>query len=185
MTVASVVGGIVYYIFYPILTIINWSIILLSPVVHLGSYIAHVLLLPMRLLDRFEVQRGISVQRICADRSQTIYIFFGVASLIGIAAGSSLYIVSRVLASLLGIGTAPQGSGRTAASVRAEREQKKGRSAHGHVTLAHAQTHQVKINNAVQINRKYVEWLAKDKDRRKEGLLSETILEEDDNSDDF
>lgn len=55
MTFLSVVTTTLYYIFYPIATLLSWILVCISPILHLGQYFLHALLLPLRILGRFEV----------------------------------------------------------------------------------------------------------------------------------
>ncbi|KAI9768434.1 MAG: hypothetical protein M1840_004843 [Geoglossum simile] len=69
-----------YYLLYPLL-------LLLSPVFHLGRYALHVALVPFQLLVKFE----------------TLYIFLGVAAVIGIVTGSLLHLSSTTVISALNL----------------------------------------------------------------------------------
>jgi len=86
-----------------------------------------------------------------------------------------------VLASLFDLAPVPEEEGRSAASVRAAREKKK---------LEHAwQNSTVKEDGSWRGDismEKYAEWLEKNTTQRRDdqGLLGQTILEEDDDSED-
>jgi len=166
----SVVGSIFYYTFLPFITIFNavYGILLVvfAPVIYLGSYTLHGLLLPLQFLGKFE----------------TLYIYFGVAALIGVLTGSVLHFSSAMLISVLDLKVKPKETGRTAASVRAAREQKKLKEAWQ--TAAPLRSNQARPMLDDGLKKEYTEFLDKDRGKRREGqgLLSQTILEEDDDS---
>jgi hypothetical protein len=110
-----------------------------------------------------------------------LYIYLGVAAVIGLVTGSVLHLSSTVLVSLFDLTTTPEEKGRTAASVRAAREKK----------LEQVwQDSQVKDEDGNWKNdismEKYAEWLEKNATQRGDdhGLLGLTILEEEDDSED-
>lgn len=123
---------------------------------------ASVIILPLKLLAKLE----------------TLYIFLGVAAFVGVLAGSVLYAFSFVLGSVFNLTATPEDKGRTAASVHAAREKKK---------LERVwQSSVTKNGNSNASMEKYAAWLEKGgKDYRTEdGLFGQTILEEDDDSED-
>ncbi|CZR58916.1 uncharacterized protein PAC_08808 [Phialocephala subalpina] len=165
MTWLSVAGSILYYCSLPITTLFSWLLIPLAPLLYLCHYIAAGCLLPFALLAKFE----------------TLYIYLGVAAVIGLVTGSVLHLSSTVLVSLFDLTPTPEEKGRTAASVRAAREKK----------LEQVwQDSQVKDEDGNWKNgismEKYVEWLEKNATQRGDdhGLLGLTILEEEDDSED-
>lgn len=113
---------------------------------------------------------------------ETLYIYLGVAAVIGLVTGSILYLSSTVLVSLFDLTPTPEEKGRTAASVRAAREKKKLEQVW--------QDSQVKDEDGNWRNdistEKYAEWLEKNATQRGDhhGLLGLTILEEEDDSED-
>ncbi|KAI9646968.1 hypothetical protein NHQ30_004969 [Ciborinia camelliae] len=132
----------------------------LAPLLHLGNSLISALLLPLKVLAKFE----------------TLIIFLGSAVLIGLITGSILHISSSVLASLFNLTSSPAETGRSVASIRTAQEQKKRGSKPDPLRW--------KVDPSVE--RRYPEWLEKDRGRKKEehGLLAQTIIEEDDDSDD-
>jgi hypothetical protein len=112
-----------------------------------------------------------------------LYIYLGVAAVIGLITGSILHISSSVLISLLRLTPTPEERPlRSVAAVRAAREQKKLENAWRSSTI---KGEQGKWRGEASMDQKYVEWLEKDVGkRREEGLLGQTILEEDDDSED-
>jgi hypothetical protein len=107
-----------------------------------------------------------------------------VAAIVGLVTGSILHLCSTMLVSLFNLTPVGQESGRTAASVRAEREQKK-------LEVAwEASTSKKDLESwrdEVSSRRKHTELLGIDRGRRREeqGLLGQTILEEEDSEDEF
>jgi hypothetical protein len=55
MTWLTVIGSTFYYLLLPLTTVFGWLLVLLAPVLHLGSYILSGILLPLSLLAKFEV----------------------------------------------------------------------------------------------------------------------------------
>lgn len=106
---------------------------------------------------------------------QTLYIYLGVAALIGLLTGFILHVSSALLVSIFELNSVPEERGRTAASVRADKEREKLEQSWHNATF--------KDKNSI---RKYDEWLDQQTTRRGDdhGILGQTILEEDDNSED-
>ncbi len=95
----------------------------------------------------------------------------------GFLTGSILHILSSILVSIFNLTPNPEGTGRSATSVRAAREKKKLEQAW--------QTSTVKNERRTaepSMEKKYAEWLETDQGpvREDRGLLRQTILEEDD-----
>lgn len=113
-----------------------------------------------------------------------MYIYLGIAAIIGLATGSILYLTSNFLVSILNLEQMPEDKGRTAASVRAAREQKKLGDAWQSST---GRTEQKLWRDDIVMEKKYTEWVEKNAGKRREdqGLLGQTILEEEDSDDDF
>jgi len=154
----STIGTILYYISLPITIIFRWTLIALAPILHLAHYALLGLLLPVRLLAKFE----------------TLYIFLGVAALIGLITGSILHVQSSVLVSLFNLDSKPEE--RTplrSLKERRELKEKADSSSGGELKW--------KVDPSVE--RKYSEWLEK-KQEDDRGLFTQTIIEEDDDSED-
>jgi hypothetical protein len=175
MTWGSVAGSTVYYILLPILILWRLILILISPVLHLIAHIFYILLLPARFLARFE----------------TLYIYIGIATLIGLLSGIILHYTSRIIISFFN----PQSllpekkqqdekleTGRTAASVRAARENQRLEEAWQGSTATNLREAGIEAQRVLEMKRDYAKYLESDRGRRKEGhsTISETILEEDD-----
>ncbi|KAF2253906.1 hypothetical protein BU26DRAFT_516174 [Trematosphaeria pertusa] len=129
-----------------------WAILqfVFLPLIYLVHAILAVILLPFRLhlLERFE----------------TIYIWLGIASLIGCVTGGALFLLFRILSSALNIDAAAAESktrdrGRTAKEYRAARHERKRAAADGFSSSSSTAVHK-----------------AAKPDRR--GLSSQTIIEE-------
>ena len=87
--------------------------------------------------------------------------------MIGLVTGSILHVSSSILVSVFNLTSTPEETGRSAASVRAAREKKKLEQAWQSSTT----------KTEPSTKRRYSEWLETD-----QGLLRQTILEEDDDS---
>ena len=94
------------------------------------------------------------------------------AAVIGLLTGSILHISSSILVSVFNLSPTPEETGRSAASVRAAQEKKLLEQAWQSSTIKNDNW-----NAEPSMEKKYSEWLETD-----QGLLSQTILEEDDDS---
>jgi hypothetical protein len=103
---------------------------------------------------------------------KTLYIYLGVAAVIGLLTGSILHISSSLLVSIFNLTPTPEETGRSAASVRAAREKKQLEQA-----WQSSRTKTERWKEEPSTEKKFSEWLETD-----QGLLSQTILEEDDDS---
>lgn len=101
--------------------------------------------------------------------------------MIGLITGSILHFSSTVLISIFNLTSNPE-EGRSAASVRAAREQSKLEEAWQSSSFKGAQG---TLGSDISLEKDYTEWLEKDSDKRQEGqtLFKQTILEEEDDSD--
>ena len=95
--------------------------------------------------------------------------------MIGLLTGSILHISSSILVSVFNLTPAPEETGRSAASVRAAREKKKKLEQAWQSSTT--RTERGKLKEDPSMEKKFSEWLETD-----QGLLSQTILEEDDDS---
>lgn len=120
-----------------------------------------------------------------SNTSQSLYIFFGVAALIGVITGTFLHFSSSMLTIVFNLHSSPEDQipVRTAASVRATREKRKLESAWESSGGA-AWSSEGKETHADEMKMEYAEFLEQDRGKRKggKGLLAQTILEEDDDS---
>ena len=114
--------------------------------------------------------------------SQTLYIFFGVAVLVGTVTGTGLHYASEFIAPLLNIDSrAEERQVRSVAEYRAKRKEK--REEARSPVLPEIRLSQPKPDDAMR--KEYSEWLKQNKGaRRKKGGIPSTILEEDDSSED-
>ena len=110
-------------------------------------------------------------------------IYFGFAALIGLITGSILHFSSNVLVSLFNMKEVPEATGksRTAASVRAAREQRVLEKAWQSSSTEHQGGLQTEKDS---LEDRYARWLKKDSNnaRKNLGLFGQAILEEDDSS---
>ncbi|TVY14719.1 hypothetical protein LARI1_G006877 [Lachnellula arida] len=170
-----VVLSIFSYILLPIKLLFRALLILLAPVLHLGSYVFTGFILPLRLLAKFEAAWLIW--------RKTLYIYLGVAAVIGVITGSLLHIFSTVLISMFDLAAVPEDTGRTAASIRAAREQKK---LEGAWESSISKSDSARLKKDPSTRKQQTEWLESELSKRRENqfLLGQTIIEEDDDSED-
>jgi hypothetical protein len=175
MTWLSVLGSVLYYLSLPFTIIFDWILVALAPVLHMGQYLLSAFLFPLRLLSKFEVGKNILFSCTLLIGHETLYIYLGVAAVIGLLTGSILHISSSILVSVFNLTPAPEETGRSAASVRAAREKKKKLEQAWQSSTT--RTERGKLKEDPSMEKKFSEWLETD-----QGLLSQTILEEDDDS---
>ena len=183
MSWLSALGAALSYITLPIRILGAWIIslfiVLIGPVVHLGDYIVSGLLLPIRLFAKLEVKgHRTALKRTLLNIWQTLYIYLGVAAILGLITGSILHISSSLLISLFNLTAIRDDSLRSAASIRATRQTTKLQDA--------LQATAGSFGGDTLVEKKYAEWLGKDLGSRggHHGLLRQTIIEEDDDSED-
>jgi hypothetical protein len=106
-----------------------------------------------------------------------------VAALIGLLTGSFLHFSSNMLTQALNLRVSPEQPNRTAASVRAAREKKRLEDAWQASTPFRSGHVRARVE---ETSKDYSEYIEKERGKWKEGqgLLSQTILEEEDDSDD-
>ncbi|RDL35115.1 Uncharacterized protein BP5553_07046 [Venustampulla echinocandica] len=158
----STIASISSYLLLPLTFIFKSLLIVLAPVIHLGSYFAAAALLPLKLLVKFE----------------TLYIYLGVAAIIGLITGSILYLSSSILVMVFDLNSAPADRNQSAASIRATKEQKE---------LEGAWKSSLSKSGPDRWRSKPTEWQDLDRGKRRDdtGLLGQTIIEEDDDSDEY
>ena len=187
MDYVSTALTILYYIVYPIVFILTLLLRVLgtitAPLLYLGHYFLYALWYPVHILGKFEVtnfQRHWS-QMPLIDRMQTLYIFFGVAVLIGVISGTSVHYVYSFMSSLLDLeGQPEEHRGRTLASHRREKQQK----AEDLLVKVETRGGGLPLND-VTPKEEYRdwEWSKQSRGKKRNGLIN-TILEED-STDDF
>lgn len=188
----TVLASIFYYSTLPVVKIttgiLNTVLVVSSPLIHLVSYITHVLLIPLSLFGNLEVCTVISMKSLRRNpfltRLQTFYIYFGVASIIGLLAGGIVYSISSVLVSILGLTstTAPQKTPRTIQGSQGGYQQESSRRLPGTVPKGRITTgYEEPQWYGEPLTRENVGYL--DKGRKSRGLSSQIIPEEDSGSD--
>jgi hypothetical protein len=124
------------------------------------------------------------VPQITDRGEQTLYIFFGVAVLIGVLTGTSLHYVSGFMLSLLDLKSQPEEQrGRTLASFRRDKQ----RRMEDPLTTFEPRVGGLPMND-ITPNDEYVErdWSNQGRVKGRNGLIPpNTILEEDSTEDDF
>ncbi|MCJ1282999.1 hypothetical protein MMC26_002326 [Xylographa opegraphella] len=163
-TVLSTAATVLYYIGLPVIIILRLLsavlIFVAAPVLHVADYLIHGALWPM------------------PDHLQTLYIYFGVAALVGICTAAVLHYSMTFLVRNLGIDRIAEERGRTLSSYRAEktaREAEKLRQ-----TLPKVGFKRIRLDSGVK--EEYSDWRKPGKGFGIKGLLSTTILEEEDSS---
>ena len=125
----------------------------------------------------------------CLQYPQTLYIYFGVAVLVGILLGAILHTTFNFIIKTFGIDKASEERGRTLAAYRAEKAAKQARKARQTLPRVGVDLKPLRVDNALKDE--YAEWLRREKSPvisphlrspGTRGLLSTTILEEDDSS---
>ncbi|OBT83834.1 hypothetical protein VE02_05503 [Pseudogymnoascus sp. 03VT05] len=168
----TVSASIFYYSTLPVVKIatgiLNTVLVVSAPLIHLVSYITHVLLIPLSLFGNLE----------------TFYIYFGVASIVGLLAGGVVYSISSVLVSILGLkNTPPQKTPRAIQESQGRQKQEGARRLRGTATPKGRLTtgYEETPWYGEPLTRENVGYL--DKGRKARGLSSQIILEEDSGSD--
>jgi hypothetical protein len=196
---------IVWYLLLPfrlllslLLYLLSW---LLAPVLLLARIGWLILAWPLDFLAQFEVGINASVNFIWIDHShyliQTFYIFFGVAIAVGIVFGLGLHFSERFWVNLLGLNraTPPRekaAKGHSASSYRAAREKKRldeelRKAAQSRLLVTESLLgSNSKGRDARRMQRSPLSPLSPSISRPRAGLLSTTILEEvDDSEEDY
>jgi len=165
-TVLSSTATVLYYIGFPVIILVRLVLAALifvaAPILHVAHYLLHGVLWPIHQLARLE----------------TLYIYFGVAALVGICAAATLhYSMTLIVRSLRIDGTAEE-RGRTLSSYRAEKTERQAEKMRQ--TLPKVGLKPMRLDTGLK--EEYSDWLKQDKGFGTKGLLSTTILEEEDSS---
>jgi len=165
-TVLSVTATVLYYIGLPVIIIVRllWAALIFvsAPVRHVAQYLTHGVIWPLRQLGRLE----------------TLYIYFGVAALVGICTAAILHYCMTFMVRSLGIDRIAEERGRTLSSYRAEKTERQAEKIRQ--TLPKIGLKPTRLDTGLK--EEYSDWLKQDKGFGTKGLLSTTILEEDDSS---
>lgn len=114
---------------------------------------------------------------------QPLYIFFGIAALVGVITGTSLHYVSGFIISILNLDSSPEEQrGRTLASYRAEKQERLGVK---DPILRLGQKDETIQRNDVELRKDYVSWYSSQQNQGRRENRFNTILEEEDSSDGF
>lgn len=174
--------------------LLSW---LLAPLLLLIRIGKHISMLPLRILAQFEV-RADSPQGLYGTRysrwQQTFYIFFGVAIGVGIVFGFALHLLERYSVQLLKLDRpAPSrrrhAKGHSASSYRAAREKKRMDEELRKAARSRLQASEPLLGrngSGRDVRRRQMNPLSPTSPMPRAGLLSTTILEEvDDSEDDY
>ncbi|KAF2238671.1 hypothetical protein EV356DRAFT_573248 [Viridothelium virens] len=151
---------VLYYIGLPFWLPATWLLRALKPLYYFLAFLA----LPFIYLSRF-IAYLVTWPFLFLARFETLYIYVGVASLVGIVTGCLVYGVLQILSSVLRLSSdelEPEVPKRTVASYRAARRKRKGKNSKD------------ALMSPVYLSRSEKE------SNTQLGLLSQTILEEDD-----
>ncbi|MCJ1361522.1 hypothetical protein MMC16_000622 [Acarospora aff. strigata] len=163
--ILSFLSYALYYLFYPLVTILKWILIalgwILAPLLHLTHYLLHACLWPFRILAKFE----------------TLYIIFGVATVVGAVTGLILHLSSSLVLTTLNLDAVDKEHGQTIASYRAEKRKKQRQGVNQ--ALPRLGPHRTRDRS---LQGQYTDWLEMDGGQGGKGLQSTTILEENDDS---
>lgn len=128
---AKAVWYLVYYIAVVLLSvgklIYQPIAFLLQPLVYLGHAIFIAAAAPFRLLGRFEVCLHVSMSSsIRAHKPlQTLYIYLGIAAIVGVVVGLAICYTSSSIQSLFGMDVEPQAPARSAKEYRESKRRQK------------------------------------------------------------
>ncbi|MCJ1403267.1 hypothetical protein MMC11_006490 [Xylographa trunciseda] len=165
-TVLSTTATVLYYVCWPIIIILRLLLAALTfiaaPILHVAHYLTYGVLWPIRQLAKLE----------------TLYIYFGVAALVGILTGAVLHYSINFIVRTLGIDRVTEERGRTLSSYRAEKSERQAQKTRQ--TLPKVGLKPMRLDAGLKED--YSDWLKQDKGFSTKGLLSTTILEEEDSS---
>lgn len=167
-------------------TLFNVSVAVSAPLLYIAHFITKLCYAPIYFLARFEVTVVSYRFFACSSFDQTLYIYFGAACIIGCLAGVLLHYSTRLFVIILGLDVVHEESpGRTAASYRAERARKHAQKAREVLVLEGLQTHFDKKPIANHPDGMLTRGGTKNPSSPapQKGLLSTTIFEEEDSSD--
>jgi hypothetical protein len=132
---SALFNALCWVIAYPLLVLVYWAFTLLywiaSPLIYLGDFTIQAGLIPFRFLAKLEVRPVFQkLSHSLIYMCQTLYIYFGIAIIVGLTTGLILHFLSTTSAHILGLDIQPSANdpiakGHTAASYRASRERRK------------------------------------------------------------
>lgn len=162
-SIVSVIASAIQIILYPFALVLGWVLIALSPVWHLLRLTLHALRLPLRIIASFE----------------PVYVYLGTAVVVGIIVGSMLHLTSTTLISAFDL--RPSADDELKKPRRPAARSRDGRGAQP--LKAHLPLDAARPNVVDSRFRPYGDRHELGRTPQKGGLLSQTILEEEDNSD--
>ena len=182
-TVLSTTATVLYYACFPIILLVRLLLAALvfiaAPIVHVAHYVIHALLWPVHQLGKLEVRLAwSSYPKIPVNDLQTLYVYFGVAALVGILTGVILHYLINSIIRGLGIDRIAEQRGRTLSSYRAEKLKRQ--TIRTNQTMPSVGLRSTRLDPSLK--EEYPDWLKQDKGSTTKGLLSTTILEEEDSS---
>ena len=120
--------------------------------------------------------------RITDGAVQTLYIFFGIAALVGMVTGTSLHYVSGFITSMLDLDQSPEEQrGQPLVSYRVKKRER----AHAEIPILESRQKQRLQINDPGLREEYTDWNTIKRGRGRAGIRINTIIEEEDSSDCF
>ena len=191
MSYISTALTVAYYLASPIIfllkILLSVLLVIIAPILHLGQYSFYVCWYSLHLLGKFEVIYGPTqyclVFEVANRNVQTLYIFFGVAIFIGALTGTSLHYITSCMISILHLESQPEEEEgeRSLAEYRARKQEiKEKEDPLREVTrksLTLPKTDAILANDL-----KNWGWKKEERGRSRNGLIPNTILEEEDSS---
>ncbi len=179
---ASTIFKVLYYISLPficLLKAIYWLLRILSqPIVYIGCGFVHVLAIPIRFLGRFEVctsQYSCCTVPDLLTGLKTLFYYFGIAILVGLAVGSLFYYMYSFTSTTLGMDGESEEKAKSLATYRAEKAIKQREKVRDELFIGSPNTKGTKSGRSEFMPHPI---------GSPPSLLGTTILEEDDSSDD-
>ena len=157
----------------------------LAPLLYLGHFILSAFSYPFQIIPKFEV-RDMSfrcIHRKLIFESKTLYIFVGVAVIVGAVTGTSLHFVSTSLISIFNLENPPLPLSKYEDSNNGQsldgNEGKEGDSIEANRRINNDTTRDISLEGRRLAD---WDWVKQEQERGRNGMIPNTILEEDDSS---
>lgn len=152
---------LLWCILLPFIFLFRWLLVAIGPALHLSNYVFSWMMIPLKFLAKFE----------------TIYIYLGVAALIGLITGSILHLSSAILVSMLSLDSQHEEK-RSSSSLQSAEQANFEESWRN----SRPKGHRDSLIPDDSLEKRYAEWLEKSRGKNKEdqSLFGQTILEEED-----
>ncbi|KAI9887796.1 MAG: hypothetical protein M1823_000438 [Watsoniomyces obsoletus] len=167
MAALEVARLIVYIVLYPMVTLFNWLLFALTPILHLLRFLRSGLQIPLHIMASLE----------------PVWIYLGVAVAVGMVAGSILYLMSSTLITLLHLRSNPEEQPKRVHH-RSETNSRPSQARARRPLSARGSTDMTRPRLGMPLINPYI-----DSDhirgRHRGGLMAQTILEEEDSDELF